>query len=155
MNYLLDTCVLSELIKPIPNQNVIDWISGINERCLFISVLTIGEIHKGIAKLPESRKKEDLHRWVKSELKERFNNKILNIDVRVATTWGKVQATSEHAGQPLPSIDGLIACTAIVHDLTVATRNTKDMKASGVALINPWEGISSPTDTTYRIEKAE
>ena len=104
-------------------------------------MLTIGEIHKGIEKLPESKKKENLHKLVKFDLKERFNNKILDIDIHVATTWGEIQAQSERAGQALPSIDGLIACTAIAHNLTVATRNTKDMKASGVTLINPWETI--------------
>ena len=142
MNYLLDTCVLSELIKPNPSQNVTKWISDIDERCLYISVLTIGEIHKGIEKLAESKRKENLHKWVKFDLKERFNNKILNIDIHIATTWGKIQAQSELAEQTLPSIDGLIACTAIAHDLTVATRNTKDMKASGVTLINPWKPTS-------------
>lgn len=138
MNYLLDTCVLSELIKPKPNLNVVKWISGIDERYLYISVLTIGEIHKGIEKLPESKKKDSLHKWVDFDLKERFNNKIFNIDIHVATTWGKVQAQSELTGQTLPTIDGLIACTGITHDLTIATRNIKDMKPSGVALINPW-----------------
>lgn len=139
MNYLLDTCVLSELIKPKPSRNVVKWISDIDERCLYISVLTIGEIHKGIEKLPESKKKDNLHKWVNFDLTERFNNKILNIDINIVTTWGKVQAQSELIGQTLPTVDGLIACTGIVHDLTVATRNTKDMKASGVSLINPWE----------------
>jgi len=139
MNYLLDTCVLSELIKPEPSLNVIGWISDIDERCLYISVLTIGEIHKGIEKLPESKKKDNLHKWVNFDLNERFNNKILNIDIHIATTWGKVQAQSELIGQALPTIDGLIACTGIAHDLTVVTRNTKDMKSSGVSLINPWD----------------
>lgn len=139
MNYLLDTCVISELIKPEPNLNVIKWISDIDERCLYICVLTIGEIHKGIEKLPESKKKENLHKWVNVDLKERFNNKILNIDIHTATIWGKVQAHSELVGQTLPSIDGLIACTGIAHDLTIATRNIKDMKASGASLVNPWE----------------
>ena len=138
MNYLLDTCVLSELIKPLPDQTVIKWISTIDERCLYISVLTIGEIHKGIEKLPQSRKKEDLYKWVKFDLRERFNNKILDIDIHVATAWGEVQAKSERTGQALPSIDGLIACTALTHDLTLVTRNIKDMIASGVTLINPW-----------------
>ncbi|MEA3466183.1 MAG: PIN domain-containing protein [Thermodesulfobacteriota bacterium] len=83
--------------------------------------------------------KKKLHNWVTFDLKERFNNKTLDIDIHVATTWGAIQAQSELAGQTLPSIDGLIASTAITHNLTLATRNTKDMKASGVALINPWE----------------
>ena len=139
MNYLLDTCILSELIKPEPSPKVVKLISGIDERCLYLSVLTIGEIHKGIEKLPESKKKEKLHKWVNFDLKERFNNKILNIDVHIATTWGKVQAQSELMGQTLPTIDGLIACTGIAHDLTVVTRNTKDMKVCSVSLVNPWE----------------
>ena len=86
MNYLLDNCVLSELIKPKPSLNVVKWLSGIDERCLYISVLTIGEIHKGIEKLPKSKKKKNLHIWVNFDLKERFNNKILNIDINTATT---------------------------------------------------------------------
>lgn len=131
MNYLLDTCVLSELIKLKPSLNVVKWLSGIDERCLYISVLTIGEIHKGIKKLPKSKKKKNLHIWINFDLKERFNNKILNIDINTATTWGKIQAQSEITGQTLPTIDGLIACTGIAHDLTVATRNTKDMKQVG------------------------
>ena len=139
MNYLLDTCVLSELIKPKPSLNVVKWISIIDERCLYISVLTIGEIHKGIEKLPESKKKDNLHKWVNFDLKERFNNKILDIDIHIATTWGKVQAQSELIGKTLPTIDGLIACTGIAYNFTVVTRNTKDMKTSGVSLINPWE----------------
>ncbi len=138
MNYLLDTCILSELIKPKPNLNVVKWISDIDERCLYISVLTIGEIHKGIEKLPESKKKDNLHKWVNFDLKERFNNKILNIDINIATTWGRIHAKSELTGKTLPTIDGLIACTGIIHNLTVATRNTKDMRASGVTLLNPW-----------------
>ncbi len=138
MNYLLDTCVISELIKPKPSPKVVKWISDIDETCLYISVLTIGEIHKGIEKLPESKKKNNLHKWVNFDLKERFDNKILSIDINIATTWGKVQAQSELIGQTLPSIDGLIACTGIVHDLTIATRNTKEMKVSGVSLLNPW-----------------
>ncbi len=138
MSYLLDTCVLSELIKPKPNIDVVKWISDIDERYLYISVLTIGEIHKGIEKLPESKKKNSLQKWVNFDLKERFNNKILNIDIHIATTWGKVQAQSELVGQILPTIDGLIACTGLAHDLTIVTRNTKDMKASGASIINPW-----------------
>ena len=141
MNYLLDTCVLSELIKPKPSRNVIRWISAIDERCLYISVLTIGEIHKGIEKLSESKKKTNLHKWVNFDLKERFDNKILNIDINTATIWGKVQAQSELTGQTLPTIDGLIACTGIAYDLTVATRNIKDMKVSGVSLVSPWDLI--------------
>ena len=139
MNYLLDTCVISELIKKQPNSKVIQWISDIEEANLFISVLTIGELHKGIEKLPESRKKTKLHKWVTYDLAKRFQNKIIVFDLHTATIWGTIQAKSEMSEQKLPSIDSLIAATGISHDLIVITRNTKDMESSGVDLLNPWE----------------
>ena len=139
MNYLLDTCVISELVKKKPSTKVTKWISSIEESRLFVSVLTFGELHKGIEKLPTSKKKEKLHNWVNFELRERFKNRIINFDLQIATTWGKIQAYSESTGKGMPAIDGQIAATGICHNLTVVTRNIKDMKASGVILLNPWE----------------
>jgi toxin FitB len=138
MNYLLDTCVISELIKKKPNPKIVQWIAKEEESSLFMSVLTIGEIHKGIEKLPESRKKEKLHDWVSYDLKERFHNRILNFDLQTAIIWGRIQAHSEPSGKALPAIDGLIAATGLSYDLAVVTRNTIDMEMSGVTLINPW-----------------
>ena len=139
MNYLLDTCVISELVKKKPNAKVVKWISTADENTLFISVLTIGEIHKGIEKIPESKRKENLHIWVNYDLKERFKNRIIDFDLHAAITWGKTQARSEQSGKAMPAIDGLIAATGIANDLTVVTRNTKDMEVSGVSLLNLWE----------------
>jgi toxin FitB len=139
VKYLLGTCVISELTKINPSQNVVKWISNREESGLYISVLTIGEIHKGIEKLSASKKKEKLHDWVKYDLRERFENRIIDFDLQTATTWGKIQAESERLGQSLPAIDGLIAATGITYNLIVATRNTKDMEISGVSLVNPWE----------------
>lgn len=139
MKYLLDTCVLSELIKKKPNSNVVSWMVETEESKLFLSVLTFGEIHKRIEKLPESKKREKLHNWVNFELRERFENRIINIDLQVATTWGKIQAFSESAGKAMPTLDSQIAATGITHSLTVVTRNTSDMKISGATLYNPWE----------------
>ena len=139
MNYLLDTCILSELIRESPDQRVIDWISEIPESSMFVSVLTFGEIHKGIGKLPESKKKDKLHKWVNSDLRERFKNRILDIDLPTATVWGEIQGGAEKIGRPMPSIDGLIAASGIENDLVVVTRNTKDMQQSGVTLTNPWD----------------
>ncbi len=139
MKYLLDTCVLSELIKKNPNQKVVKWISGNDESNLFISVLTIGEIHKGIEKLQESKKKEKLHQWVNYDLQERFKGRIIDFDLKVATVWGKTQANSELSGKAMPAIDGQIVATGISYDLTVVTRNTTDMEISGAVLLNPWE----------------
>lgn len=139
MNYLLDTCIISELIKKNPSQKVIKWVSKAEESNLFISVLTIGEIHKGIEKLPASKKKEQLHKWVNQDLRERFKGRIIDFDLQAATSWGKAQAQSELLGKAMPAIDGQIAATGISYDFTVATRNTSDMENSGVSLINPWE----------------
>ncbi|MDL1988850.1 MAG: type II toxin-antitoxin system VapC family toxin [Deltaproteobacteria bacterium] len=138
MKYLLDTCVVSELIKKNPNKQVVKWISGTTETNLFISVLTIGDLHKGIEKLPESRKKGKLHKWVNCDLKERFKDRIINFDLQVATIWGKIQARSESAGKALPAIDGMIAATGIANDLIIVTRNTSDMEISGASLLDPW-----------------
>ena len=139
MNYLLDTCVISELIKKQPDYKVLQWISDIEEANMFISVLTIGELHKGIEKLPESRKKNKLHNWVTHDMGKRFQDKIIDFDLQTATIWGKIQARSEISGQKLPAIDSFIAATGISHDLIVVTRNTKDMQNSGVELLNPWK----------------
>jgi predicted nucleic acid-binding protein len=139
MRYLLDTCVISELIKKNPSPKVTGWVSKNQENSLVISVLTFGEIHKGIEKLPQSKKKEKLHAWVNYDLQERFKNRIIDFDLQVATTWGKVQALSESVGRGMPTIDGQIAATGICYDLIVVTRNTSDMEASGVSLLNPWE----------------
>ncbi len=139
MKFLLDTCVISELSKKEPTLCVVQWISSVDESNLFISALTIGEIYKGIEKLPDSVKKSTLYSWVAHDLEERFHNRILPFDSPVAATWGKMQARSESAGKPMPIIDGQIAATGSYHKLTVATRNISDMKISGISLYNPWE----------------
>jgi toxin FitB len=138
MNYLLDTCLISELAKSEPNKTVVDWVLSKNEANFYVSVLTFGELHKGIEKLPESKKKEELRIWVENDLKNRFHNRIIGIDMRVSTTWGKIQSIAEKKGQPMPAIDALIAATGIVHDLIVVTRNVADMEQSNVKLFNPW-----------------
>lgn len=139
MKFLLDTCVISELSKKKPNAKITKWISSINENNLFLSVLTIGEIYKGVEKLPDSEKKSRLYSWVTNELQERFNNRILNLDIVAASIWGKIQAQSELAGKPMPIIDGQIAAIGICNNLTVATRNVSDLAISGVLLYNPLE----------------
>ena len=139
MNYLLDTCIISELIKPKPNSKVIKWLRSCREESLFLSSLTIGEIQKGISKLSESRKKNELQTWLDVELALRFDRRILGIDIAVAKKWGDIQASSELAGNKMPVVDSFIASIGIVHDLTVVTRNTADMKPSGVTLLNPWD----------------
>jgi predicted nucleic acid-binding protein len=138
--YLLDTCVISELIKPEPEAKVASWLLMQREESLFLSVITIGEIQKGISKLSkESRRKNELLSWLDSELLPRFHNRILGIDVHVARKWGEIQATAEKSGIKMPLIDSLIAAIGLVYGMTVVTRNTDDMIASKVGLYNPWQ----------------
>jgi toxin FitB len=138
MNYLLDTCLISELAKSKPDENVVNWVLSENETGFYVSVLTFGELHKGIEKLPESKKKEELRNWVNDELKNRFQSRIIGIDMGISILWGKIQCIAEKKGKPMPVIDTLIAATALSHDLTVVTRNVSDMEQSGVRLLNPW-----------------
>lgn len=138
MSYLIDTCCISELVKKKPNPNVVKWFADQDELSMFLSVITFGELRKGIEKLPDSKKKKELNRWVKEDLKQRFKNRILNINLDEANKWGEILATAEKNGKPLPAIDSFIAATALVHDFSIVTRNTQDMEGSGVEVINPW-----------------
>ncbi len=138
MKFLLDTCVISEVIKPRPNQQVIQWLQEQEENDLYLSVLTFGEIEKGIEKSVSEARKEKLRLWVEEDLKRRFAGRILPIDLKVAARWGEAQGKSELTGKPLPAIDGLIAVTGLVNHCVVVTRNVSDMEQSAVALLNPW-----------------
>lgn len=140
MNYLLDTCLISELAKSDPNKKVVDWVLSENETNFFVSVLTFGELHKGVEKLPESKKKKALRIWVENDLKNRFQNRIIGIDIRVSITWGKIQSIAGKKGKPMPAIDSLIAATGIAHGMIVVTRNISDMEQSGADLFDPWSG---------------
>lgn len=139
MSYLIDTCCISELIKSTPDKQVVQWFSDHNERDLYLSVITFGELRKGIQKLPSSKKKRQLTHWVKEDLLHRFENRVFNIELDEVNKWADILANAEKMGTPMPAIDALIAATALTHDFAVVTRNTKDMEASGVELINPWE----------------
>ena len=138
MNFLLDTCLISELAKSEPQKKVVDWVLNENEGSFYISVLTFGELHKGVEKLPESKRKESLRIWIEDDLLSRFKNRIIGIDMRVSVIWGKILSAAERKGRPMPAIDALIAATGIAHNLTVVTRNVTDMEQSGVDLFNPW-----------------
>ena len=137
MAYLLDTCALSEFTKPKPSASVDAWFAQIPDGADFVSVLTLGELEKGITKLASSRRRAGLERWF-GDLRDRFSGRILSVDEPVALEWGRITARAELAGNPLPSIDALIAATAIVHGLAVVTRNTSDIARTGAPIIDPW-----------------
>ncbi len=138
MKYLLDTCLISELVRPKPDKLVIKWLKNCDEENLFLSVITIGEIKKGITKLSDNDKKLNLESWLNNDLRERFKNRILNIDDRVAVDWGNIQGEAEKKGNKLPAIDSLIAATARVNKLTLVTRNINDFKYIMISIFNPW-----------------
>lgn len=140
MSWLLDTCVISELVRPRPKASVVAWIERCDEDDLFLSAITLGELEKGIAKLPVSAKRIRLESWVHGELTDRFHDRVLAIDARAAARWGAMVGASEARGAPLPVIDSLIAATSLRHDLTVVTRNTADLERCGAHCINPWLG---------------
>lgn len=137
MKYLLDTCVLSELVKPTPEPKVVAWVNQQAEDCLFVSSITLAELLKGIAKLQDSQRKTALTEWV-SKIQEEMANRILSFERATAGYWANMCAKAENSGKPLSAFDSLIASTAIEHGLVIVTRNTRDFESAPVMLINPW-----------------
>ena len=136
MSYLIDTNVLSELRKRQPDANVVAWLEERPRQSLHLSVLSLGEIRKGIESVADAAFRQTLTDWLETDLPTYFVGRLLSIDAPVADRWGRVQAT---AGRTLPVIDGLLAATALQHDLTLVTRNVKDFAGLGVPLIDPWQ----------------
>ena len=131
--------MISELVRPAPDPRVLEWIDSAEESALYLSVLTIGELEKGIARLPSSARRRKIERWVREDLADRFAGRVLAVDTAVAEKWGQISGASEARGQPLPVIDALIAATGLVHGLVVATRNVSDLERCGAPCLNPWE----------------
>ncbi len=136
--FLLDTNVLSELIKPKPESKVLRWIEETDESILFLSVLTLGEIRNGIARLGSGSRRGRLESWLQVDLRTRFQGKVLPIDEAIADRWGAISADAAAKGRPVPVIDGLLAATALHHNLTLVTRDSSDVAGTGVLTVNPW-----------------
>jgi predicted nucleic acid-binding protein len=138
MAYLLDTNALSEFLKKTPNENVIRWFRESDEAQHYVSTLAIGEIQKGISKLPVSQRTTDLQVWLDNVIK-RYQERILPFTIEAARIWGDKIATLESQGRPLPLMDSLLAATALEHDLTIVTRNEVDFEPTGVKILNLWQ----------------
>jgi predicted nucleic acid-binding protein len=137
--FLLDTNCISELVRPKPEPRVLKWVDTTNESLLHLSVLTIGEIRKGVAAISQGKRRTQLETWLEIDLQSRFSGRILPIDLVVADGWGLIAAEASHKGRPLSPIGGLIAATALHYNLTIVSRNVDDFPTTHVQILNPWE----------------
>ena len=136
--FLLDTNCISELVSSKPEPGVLEWMETADETLLFLSVLTLGEIRKGLARLSQSRRRTQLETWLEIELQNRFAGRILPINGDVADRWGLLAAEAQRKGRSLPVIDGLLAATALHHNLTIVSRNVSDFEITHVQILDPW-----------------
>lgn len=135
MSYLLDTNIVSETVRRNPNKAVIAWLDQLPGEALYVSVLTLGEIRKGIEAVADRRRRERLRLWLDHELIAWFEGRVLSIDLAVADRWGRLLA---EVGRPVPTIDSLLAATALHHELRLVTRNSGDFEYPGLEVINPF-----------------
>lgn len=131
--------MISELVKRKPLANVVEWVDSTSEELLYLSVLTVGEIRKGIAGLAHGPRRTALEAWLETDLRPRFGGRILPVDESVADRWGLLTATAAARGRHLPIIDGLLAATAIEHRLTLVTRDSAELARANVPVFHPWE----------------
>jgi len=135
MSYLLDTNIISETVRRSPNKRVIEWLDRVPGEALFVSVLTLGEVRKGIEALPDKKRREKLRLWLEHELPAWFEGRVLPVDLAVADRWGRLLA---EVGRSVPTIDSLLAATALHHELRLVTRNAGDFDYPGLEVVNPF-----------------
>jgi toxin FitB len=140
MNFLLDTNAISEWVKPPPDPGIAAWLDEVDEDRTYLSVITLGELRKGVDRLAGGTRRDRLDQWLASELPDRFGERMLPVDATIADQWGRLLARAESAGTTVGGIDALIAATATVHGLHVVTRNVDHFRCTGVDVISPWRG---------------
>lgn len=138
MRYLLDTCVISELTKNPPDRHVLGWLKLRQSQDLFLSAISWAELQRGVARLPESKRKVELTSWL-TQIQIGFEGRILPFDRQVAETWGHMTAAAEAQGRTVSAFDSIIAATAGTHGCTLVTRNIRDFSETGIAILNPWQ----------------
>ena len=139
MRFLLDTCAISEWVRPAPDPGVLEWFAQQDELSLNLSTLSLGELKRGIEKLTSGKRKKFLQQWLAVNVIQRFGDRVLPPDADVCLRWGEMQEQLEKRGKRMSALDGLIAATALRHQLTVVTRNIRDMESCGAVLFNPWD----------------
>jgi predicted nucleic acid-binding protein len=137
--YLLDTNCISELVRPKPDPSVTEWMDGADESLLYLSFLTLGEIRKGVAALAQGKRRTHLETWLEVDLQARFSGRIVPVDSAIADRWSLLASAAKRKGKTLSVIDGLLAATALHHNLTVVSRNARDFTETQVQVVNPWE----------------
>ena len=136
MSYLIDTNVLSELRRKTPDARVVQWLAARPVSTLYLSVLTLGELRKGIEAMPKSARRLALLDWLETERPAFFEGRVLPVNAAVADRWGRLLAMAK---RPIPAVDSLLAATAAHHGLSLVTRNVMDVKNLQVQVINPWD----------------
>jgi predicted nucleic acid-binding protein len=137
MSFLLDTDAISEWVKPRPNPGLLAWMESVDEDRIFLSVISLAELHFGVERMPTGRRRSRLEQWLQSELPIRFEKRVLPVDSSVVEAWGKIVSNCEAAGRPIGAMDGFMAATAQTHQLTLVTRNLSDFSLLKTVL-NPW-----------------
>ena len=136
--FLLDTNIISELVRPAPNPNLTNWLIQQSSESLYISVVTVAEIMRGVAKLSSGQKKTKLTNWVRKEIPKQFNDRILSFNQNAALILGEIQGEGDRLGRPIALLDAQIASIAIQFGMTLVTRNEKDFQNLSVSMINPF-----------------
>lgn len=138
MSFLLDTNVVSEWSKAVPNPRLLTWLAEVDEDSTFLSVITLAELRYGIERLPSGKRKHNLQEWLGEDLRLRFEGRILSVDAAIADQSGRLVAQSEKLGRAMDTADALLAATAKLYELTLVTRNTSDFKHLLPSILNPW-----------------
>jgi len=139
MKALLDTCVISELVSKKSNPKVVEFVDSLDAEDVFLSVITVGEIVKGIEKLPSSKRRSELQAWFNDDLLVRFEGNVVALDIDIMAEWGRITARLESKGKTMPVIDSLIAATVLDRKMTLVTRNVSDFEGTDAKIVNPWE----------------
>lgn len=137
--FLLDTCVVSELLKSKPNEHVVHWVQSQDEQRLYLSVVTPGEIAKGVSKHPDAKRRRKLEAWLHNDLLPRFSGRVLDLTLPICLRWGHLLGRAEAKGRPQPVVDALIGATALEARAKVVTRNVDDFEPMHVPVVDPWQ----------------
>jgi toxin FitB len=138
VSFLLDTNVVSEWVKLRPDSGVANWLAAVDEDRVFLSVVTLAELRRGIDLMPEGGRRRRLEEWLRNELPLRFESRVLPINAAIADEWGKVVSRRDALGRAMGAMDAFIAATAAVHNLTLVTRNVEDFRLSLDSILDPW-----------------